>query len=260
MARTLTVPPYALAALPLLATLLASCKTPEFAAEAGYMVMEMAGEFGFAGSGGGGGTANINLGEGLDISNADSPYLKLETSALGFRFELSGFKYSDSGDSILNANFGDIIAGSTVTTDVDMWNLKGTIAYEVLDLGFLRVSPGVSLDYFDVDLDMVATSPIAAFEKIDFRAPVPMPYVNAQLEYGSFTLDAELSGMSANLPDADGLYWDLSTKLRYKPLPLVEVFLGYRYLQIDADGTTDGQDFDADIHLNGLFFGGRISF
>lgn len=247
-----------LAAL-LLPTLLASCGTPEFTADAGYMFMELAGDFGL-GDSGGGGSLNINLGEGLDISNGGSPYAKVEAVVMGFRFGVSGFKYSDTGDSILSTSFGDIIAGSTVNTDLDLTNLKATFAYDLFDFGFLRISPGLSLDYFDIDLEMVATSPIAAIEKIDFEVPVPMPYLSAQLTYEDFTLDAEVSGISVNLPDANGLYWDISMKLRYQPVPLLDMFVGYRYLLIDAEGDVGGQDFDADIHLNGLLFGASFRF
>jgi len=245
----------------LLPSLLASCGTPEFTADVGYMFMELAGDFGITDSGGGGGGGlNINLGEGLDISNGGSPYGKVEASLLGFRFGVSGFKYSDTGDSILSTSFGDITAGSTVNTDLDLTNLKATLAYDLLDFGFLRVSPGISLDYFDIDLEMVATSPIAALETIDFAVPVPMPYLSAQLNYEDFTLDAEVSGISVSLPDADGLYWDISAKLRYQPVPLFDMFVGYRYLLIDANGDIGGQNFDADIHMNGLFFGGSFGF
>lgn len=247
-----------LAAL-LLPALLASCETPEFTADAGYMFMEIAGDFSFDGSGGGG-SLSINLGEGLDISNGNSPYGKVEAAVAGFRFGVSGFKYSDSGDSILSASFGDISAGSTVKTDLDLTNLKVTLAYDLFDFGFLRISPGIGLDYFDIDLEMVATSPIAAFEKIDFEAPVPMLYLSAQLTYEDFTLDADVSGMSVSLQDADGLFWDISAKLRYQPVPLFDMFVGYRYLLINADGDAGGQDFDADIHLNGLFFGASFGF
>jgi len=247
-----------LAAL-LLPALLAACETPEFAADAGYMVMELAGDIGLDSSGGGG-SLGINLGQGLDISNANSPYAKVEMAVGGFRFGVSGFKYSDSGDSTLDTSFGDISPGSTVQTDVDMLNVKGTIAYDVFDFGFLRISPGISVDYFDIDMKMAATSPVAAFEEIEFEVPVPMPYLSAELNYEDFTLDAEVSGISVNLDDADGLYWDISTKLHYQPLPLVHIFVGYRYLLINADGDSSGQDFDGDVHMNGLFFGGRVGF
>lgn len=243
----------------LLPLVLASCATPDVAVDAGYMVMRLAGDFGLAGSGGGG-SARINLGQGLDIANADSPYAKVEAQLLGLRVSLSGFDYTDSGDSILSTSFGDISAGSTVTTDVDLFNLKGTIAYDIINNDYLRISPGVGLDYFDIDMRMVATAPVSAFEEVDFQVPVPMPYLSAQLKYEDFVLDTELSGASVDLQDADGLYWDISAKLRYQPLPPVGIFVGYRYLRIKADGDTGGQDFSGDIHLNGLFFGGRIAF
>ncbi|MHC4512839.1 MAG: porin family protein [Planctomycetota bacterium] len=246
----------------LLCPLLGSCGTPQFTADAGYMFMELAGEFGFADSGGGvsAGDVKINLGSGLDISTAGSPYAKLEVALAGLRVGLSGFKFSDTGDSILSASFGDITAGSTVNTDLDLTNLKATIAYDIIDFGYLRISPGISLDYFDIDLDMTATSPIAAFEHLEFDVPVPMPYLSAALNYGDFTLDAEVSGISADLEDADGVYWDIVSKLRYSPVPLFEIFAGYRYLLIDADGDTSGQEFDGDVHMNGFFFGASLGF
>lgn len=255
MARPLT----ALALLPPFFFPLASCSTPDLSVDAGYMVMEMAGDLGFDGSGGGG-SVGINLGQGLDINNADSPYAKLETQVLGMRVGLSGFSYSDSGDSTLDASFGDIAAGSTVSTDIDLLNIKGTVSYDLLNLGFLRVSPGVGVDYFDMNLKMVATAPVAANEKLDFQVPVPMAYVSTELKYEMFSLDTDIGGMSVDLPDAKGTFWDVTTKVKYHPLPLVDVFVGYRYLMINADGTMDGQDFNANLHMNGLFFGGRVAF
>ena len=243
----------------LLIALLGSCSVAEFTTDAGYMFMALSGDVGFDASGGGG-SANINLGQGLDISNGSSPYARVEVAAAGFRFGLSGFKYGDSGDSILSTAFGDITAGSTVDTDLDLTNLKATIAYDVINFKYLRISPGISIDYFDVDMEMTATSPVLVSEAIDFQVPVPMPYVSAALMYGDWTLDAEASGISVSLADAEGLYWDLSAKLRYQPLPLLKMFVGYRYLLINASGDTGGQDFDADLRLNGLVFGLSFGF
>ncbi len=243
----------------LLIAFLGSCSVTEFKTDVGYMFMALSGDVGLDASGGGG-SANINLGQGLNISNGNSPYAKVEVAASGLRIGLSAFKYGDSGDSVLETTFGDITAGSTVDTDLDLINLKATIAYDVIDLGYLRISPGISIDYFDVDMKMTATSPVLVSEEIEYDLPVPMAYVSATLMYEDWTLDAEASGIYVSLSDAEGLFWDISAKLRYQPLPLVEMFVGYRFLLINASGDISGQDFDTDLHLNGLVFGTSVVF
>ena len=254
------IPKAALLLLPLLAPL-ASCSGMEVKSDVGYMLMQLSGDFGLSDSGNTvtPGQVKLSLGQGLDLDTSDSPYARVDLSLAGWRVSLSGFQYEESGDAVLSANFGNISAGVSVATDITMFNLRGAVTYDLIHWGVLRLSPGVSIDYFDVDLDVNAVS-ISGFESIDFRAPIPMPYLDTTVELGPLTLAATASGLYANLPDADGTFWDFDAKLSYQPWPLMEMFAGYRFLRLDAFGVADSQDFDTELTMQGWFFGGSFRF
>lgn len=215
------------------------------------------------------GSGNLNLGTnrpdvgdelGLDGGEV-SPYLRAE---LGLPFggvTVSGFTFSQTGSGTLDPThqYGDIPGGTTVSSHLAFANVKAAAHYDLLNLGILRLSPGLGVDFVDFDID-VSDSMSLTFESVDNRVFVPMLFAQAEVDVGIVAATLDVGYMQANLRDAKGQYLDIEGLVRVNPLPLFEIFAGYRYIGLDARGVADDRHYDADLRLHGWMLGGGISF
>ena len=233
---------------------------------AGYMNIEPSGEFALNDSTGSQslGDIQIDVVDEFNIEDAGTIYLRADMDIGSWDLTLSGYSYDETGASILSEKFGDLPAGSTVTTDLSILNVKGAITYPLPATGLvgLDIGVGVCIDYFNVDLDVNSSAPVVGFESIDFNAPVPMLYGKARFDFPGIPFGASLDigWLDVSLSDMKGNFLDTEAMILFTPLPTIEIFLGYRYTVIDAHGDIDGQDFDTDLQLEGWYFGGGFSF
>lgn len=198
--------------------------------------------------------------DSLDVADRNAtPYARLEGDWGAQRVTFSGFYYDENGQSTLANDFGDIPAGTTVTSSMEFWNVKGAWSYDLLPLDALRLAPGVQLGYSSMDIDVVA-QPSTAFESLRVQGVVPMVFVQGEVDLGTVSGVVDLGWMNADIEDADGTYWDLEALVRFVPVDPLELIAGYRFMQLDLDGTADGREFDTDMQISGLFFGGGVRF
>jgi hypothetical protein len=87
-----------------------------------------------------------------------------------------------------------------------------------------------------------------------------MVFLRGEADLGIVGANLDLGWMNADLHDARGDFWDIEAMVTVSPIPLIELFVGYRYVLIDAKGDVDGQHFDSDLKLSGWMIGGGISF
>lgn len=242
---------------------LPSCTLPYVRAYAGYSSMSLSGDVALAPSVGtsnlGGLKVDVEDELGLD-GGGGSPYGRLDAGFGPIGVTLSAFTYSKVGTGTITRQFGNITAGTDVRSDIDMTDIKAAVLWNALDIGPLRIAPGVGVNYVDLNLDVRTLTGVAASDTVDVVAPIPMIFLQADLDLGPFGVTVDGGGMSASLKDAKGTYWDLEALVRFQPLPHVNLFGGYRWISLDANGKASGQDFDADIDLKGWFVGGGISF
>ncbi len=238
---------------------LTSCALPGVGGYVGYMKLNIGGNFALEDLGSQPlSDLTQQVDDDLNLKEADTPYARVFVSSGGWRVNVSGFQFEESGVGTLSQNFGGISAGANVQSDVDLLNVKGSVTYDLLDFSVFRLSPGVSLDYFDVQ--MRVDDGIGNFEEVDYQAPVPMAFVQVEADAGPFSIVAEVGGLSIDLPDAKGQFWDAEAMLRFNPAPMVELFAGYRFIRLDSLGNADGLDFDTDLQLHGWFAGGGVNF
>ncbi len=252
----------ALLALP---ALFASCVLPDLGGNvhAGYMNITPSGNFGLQDSAK---TNNVNsvridVEDGFSVEDAGTPFLRGEGNLGDWDVIVSGFHFDESNPAVLTADFGDITASQAsptpVSTNLTVFNVKGAVAYNVLDLEILDVSAGVCFDYFSVDMDVRSAT---AFENLSFTAPTPLLYARATAGISIVTGKLEVSWLDIDLGDAVGSYFDLDAMISVKPLPFLELVAGYRNVLIDVDGDVDNQDFDTHLRLSGWYIGGGVSF
>ena len=239
---------------------LASCADLEFRAYAGYMQAEMTGDVGLASSGlPNVVTATVDVEDALGTDEEGSIYVRTEFEMGIVRVTGSAFQYESGGPGVLLADFGNIPAGVAVDTDMEVNVIKGAVTFDVIDFGYLRLSPGVAVDYFDVDTTVTAVG-FGISERLEVDVPVPMPILQAEVDIGPVAVTAEGGGMAINYSDVKGTYWDFEGMVRWKALSFFEAFAGYRWIHVDSDGTASGQDYDADVNLRGWFVGGGLTF
>ncbi len=241
-------------------SLLCSCSGFYARGYAAYMQPKLTGDIGLSGSGGGTPiTGTIDVEDSLGLGEEKSPYIRADVGAAVVSFVGSVFQYDSTGNGTLTANFGDIPIGTPVATDMKILNIKGGAVFNVLDLGFLRLAPGVAVDYFDVDTTVRATS-LGAFESVSVQAPVPMLYGQAEVRVGPVSGILDLGWMQANFDEVDGTWWDVEGMVRISPIEHLEIMAGYRWISVDSSGTSEGQDYVVDMQLEGWYLGGGVTF
>jgi hypothetical protein len=239
----------------------ASCTTYEVRAYAGYMASELSGDIGLAPSIGNAPPSQFRADLQDDFGMGDessSLYVRAEAALLSFRVTASGFRYAEEGTGTLTANFGDLVVGTEVASELDMLNAKVALTYDI-NLPILRLSPGLAVDYLEIDTSVRATM-INAFEEVDVSAPIPMPYLQAEVDLGALALTLDAGWISASIEDGEGEFFDIEAMLHLQATERIEFIAGYRWISIDAEGDADGQRFDADLDLNGWFVGGGFRF
>ena len=236
-----------------------SCVDLRARAHAAYMQPQLSGDVALAST-----TLPATLGadvqDDLGVDTEQSPYVRLELGTGIVNVTASAFQYGSSGSGVLDANFGNITAGVPVNSDIDVLNIRGAVTFDLIDLGPVRISPGLAVDYTDLDFEVRQTTGGTAIERLEVQIPAPLLYVQAEADLGPLIANIDAGGMKVDLDEVDGTFWDIEAMLRYAPAEHFEIFGGYRLILVDGQGTVDGQAYDADVELSGWFAGGGISF
>ena len=245
----------------LLAAALAACGSLEARAYAGAAATEMRGGLGLSAT-----EAGISEPLRLDVEDdfglGDSSSSIYARAELGFgvpRLTASFMKHDASGTSTLTRTFGDILAGTQVDSEMDFLSAKAALTFDVLDFGFVRLSPGLAVAVTEFDASVRSRSfPVA--ESVDAFAPVPMPFVQAEVDVGPLAATVDVGYIRADIEEIDGGYLDVEALLRVQPLSHVELFAGYRLIDFEADGVVDDERFLADLRMQGVLFGVGLTF
>lgn len=245
----------------LLASLLASCAPQVFRADAGVMFLQSRGDVALQNSGGSlslGGSRN-ELPDALDLGDAQpSPFVRLIADwdeHHRVKLGLTGFGEDTTGT--LQSDFGNIPAGSAVSTSMDYF--AGTLAwsYDLVPGETFRVAPGVQAGFYSMN---VAARSGAFREKVTTDVIVPEVYLDGEANLGPVALFANLGVMSADLGDADGRYVDAEAGVALRPVRQFEFIAGWRHIVMDAIGRASSRDFDSDVYVTGWFIGGGVRF
>ncbi len=243
---------------------LASCKSiEESEVHAAYMHTDLQGDVAVGPSSGGANLAarrnDITGDLGIDDSQPAILFGGSMKTPIG-RFGGSIFWFEDSGSGTLARDFGDIPIGATVASDFEFLNAKTYWVYDVLEGRNWRVSPGVAVDFFDSSTTVRAQNASQAFEEVDVFAPVPLAFLDAQLDLADFSLNAQGGGMQITLTDGLGTYWDAEASVRFRPTDQVDFRAGYRFLSMDTGGDAGSRNAEVDLQVQGWFLGGGLHF
>lgn len=203
-------------------------------------------------------TSDLNLGDTDHV-----PYLRGELDLGPFNVSMSGFKTSQEGTGTVTADFGDITAGSTVDTSIDLMLLEGRAVWDFVDMDMVKLGIGLAAEWVDFQLDMDEQA-FGLTESIDVSQVVPLVAAHGAFaidlpHFPPVRLDLNAAGITLNYADLDGTMFDVDAMLR-ADFDHVGCFVGYRYVLIQSDGSVDDQAIDADVALSGWLAGLSVRF
>ena len=240
---------------PLLLLVLASCGAAGIKLFGGYSQMNLSGTIGLE-PGGGGPFTQIDVVDDLGLgSEVGTPYGRAEIDLGVIHLTGSGFLFEESGSGTLTADFGDITVTTGVDTELEMLNAKGAVSFDIIEIGALRISPGVAVDYLQLDMIVRETATPTNFEQLDINVPVPMLFVQGEVDLSLLNATVDVGWMSLDLGEISGTWLDIEALATFNLFPAVETFAGYRYISVEANGTADGQLFDTNLELQGFIVG-----
>jgi len=206
----------------------------------------------------------IDLATDLDLdSNEAAPWLQGAADLGDLSLSLWGFQTDASGDGTVAADFGDITAGSSVTSQLDVTLVQGRALHDLIEFGDFELCAGIAVQWIDVSLD-VDEQTFGLSEAIDVQQPVPLLAARAEQDLEpllGLPVAAALSvaWIRAEVGDVGGGVLDLEALVRAR-FDRFGVFAGWRTVQIDLEGAADGQEFAGDVDLAGFLFGATLRF
>ncbi len=227
--------------------------TPAFADEIfslkiGYASLEADGTF--AGNNGGIGTT-IDLDSDLNFDESEDVYAEAALQLGRIRFSAAYLPLEFSGAGALNRDitFGGqtFTAGTNVSSDVEAEVIDIGLAFHLLDFddGPARVQLGPEVAVKVVDVDMSIADPAGATaESVSATVPVPTIGARGRIAFSDY---AGVVGRIGYLEISGNSFLDADIQLEFSPLPLVGIFVGYRYLDVDVD--------ESDVVLDSTFSG-----
>ncbi|MBL8722828.1 MAG: hypothetical protein JNK49_02220 [Planctomycetes bacterium] len=239
---------------------------PQLEADVGYAPLRLSGNFGYQENPTDGPRDGAPVSIRQDVESAfglgdrqGSPYGRLALDLGSPVLSVSGFQFQDSGDGVLQADFGSgLAAGTPVYSELELVNVKAALAFDIA-LGPVALSPGLAVDYLGLDLAVEDVLGVRR-EQLDFQAPLPLPFLRGAVDLGLAKFTAELGYLELDISDVRAKVLDAEALLHVRPWRLLDLFVGYRYLQFAGRGEIDGKRADFDLNLGGFLVGGGIVF
>ena len=246
-------------ALPWCAALgLAACAPVAITTQAGYARLSLSGDLALDPDGSGTRVAQ-DVGSAFGLgSERDCPYARVAVDCGVPEFSASGFWLRESGRGVLSEAFGGLPAGTNVTTDLELGNVKLVAAFGT-QLGPVHVAPGLLCDVFLIDFR--ASSAPGSYEAVDDIVAVPMPCVRVGGSLFGLQADAEIGFLDLlGLRGVDGRFADLEATLTYETPSGLQLLAGYRLVSADAEDENATDAVGTDLRVSGWFVGGGIRF
>lgn len=240
---------------------LTGCEGTSATVQAGYLQVAIDGDIALSPTAGGSTpTIRQDIESGLGLGDpVGTPYARVQLD-LGLPvLTVSGFQFEESGSGRLDAQFGNLVTGTDVTSEMRFSNLKANLLFD-LDLGPATLSPGLGIDLIDLDVNVQDLIGLVR-EDVNVTLPVPMLFLRGAIDLEWAALVAEVGYMHVpEYDNAEGTFWDVEALLEVRPTPSLFLFGGYRLISLDARGEADGQDIDTNLQVSGFVIGGGLRF
>lgn len=236
---------------------LASCYQLELQAQAGYAQLSVDGDVGY--QNGSVAAQKQGIDDALGLGDGQgSPYVRAMADFGVPQLSVSALQFEEQGSGQLAFDFGTLTGTTPVESDLELFNAKAAYAFQI-PVGPVSISPGIAIDYLDLDVS-VRDASFGTTEQFDLQAPVPLAFLRGEAELGPVRGLLEIGYIEADIDDVDGSLLDAEAMVLFQPTSLLELFVGYRHLQLQLDGLLDGDRIDADLTLSGFMIGGGLRF
>ena len=238
---------------------LCSCYQLEVSAQAGYAQLALDGDLGYVN-----GSSSAEIRQDIESAfglgdDQGSVYGRASVDFGVPTLTASGFLFEDEGQGVLTADFGDnLVANTPVASEFSMANAKVSYVFDI-SLGPVTVSPGIAADFIDLSMEVRDTLGIVS-EKVELQAPIPLAFLRAGLDFGIVGAMVEGGYMQVDIDDVEAKMLDIEALVELRPLDWLNVFAGYRSIQVQAEGLIDEDQADIDIGVSGWLIGGGIRF
>ncbi|MCM2264885.1 MAG: hypothetical protein NDI73_06810 [Desulfuromonadales bacterium] len=225
--------------------------------KAGYQKLNPDGDFAVTGGGLLGST--IDMDDDLEFDDSEDLNLEAALQLGDFRLFAAYLPINFSGDGILRETVDfdgeTFVAGSHVKSEVDIDIYEAGLAWYLINVDDLparvQLGPELAVKYVDASIDMRDDSGLSKAESVG--APLPTVGLRGRVAV------ADLLGVvgRAGYMEYDGnSFLDVDAQVEFSPVPMVGLFAGYRYLDIDIDE----DDFLIDASFKGPYAGALIRF
>lgn len=239
-----------LAAGPALADELVSLK-------AGYLTLSPEGEFAVFSNGIG---TKIDMEEELGFDDSEELMAEAALQLGPFRLTAGYLPLRFAGDGPLSRDVtfnGETFSASTLVdseVEIDLYDLGLTwFLVNLDDLPVrLQLGPELSVKFVDADLSVEDRSS-GIRESDSVSAPVPTVGLRARVGLADFLA---LVGRVGYVEYDGNSFFDGDAQLEFSPLPLVGLFAGYRYFDLDVDES----DVFLDVNFEGPYGGAFVRF
>ena len=219
-----------------------------FSLKLGYLSLDADGTF--AANDGIVGT-EIDFDNDLNFDDSENVYAQaaLQFGRLRISAEYLPLDFSGNNTITRNITFGGLTfpAGTNVSSDVEMNVFDFAMAFHLIDVddGPLRVQlgPEVAVKIADVDLSFRDTAS-GTVESVSATVPVPTIGARGRIAFSDY---AGVVGRIGYLEVSGNSVLDADIQLEFSPLPLLGIFAGYRYIDVDVD--------ESDVIVNSTFSG-----
>ncbi len=142
-----------------------------------------------------------------------------------------------------------------------MVSVKTGVYYDLISVGWkagtFQLSPGVGIEFLDYGI----SATFGGLEQsIDDWVPMPMVYLRAEGTAGAFRGRLEFGAGRIDIFGVDATLFDWDAMVTWEPLPLVQLFAGYRAILYDGDGDSEGREYNAEFDLQGWVIGFALPF
>lgn len=229
-----------------------------FSFKAGYLFLNPSGDVAVSAEGIIGTTLDID--DDLALDDSEDYFLEAALQLGSFRLFAAYLPISFSGDSMLTRdidfNGETFVLGSRIETDVNIDIYEAGLAWfwvNVDDLPVrIQIGPEVAVKYVDAQVRMQdGTSGLS--ESDSFGVPVPTIGARARVAVGD---SLGVVGRVGYMEYDSNSFLDVDAQVEFSPLPLVGLFAGYRYLDVDVNES----DVLIDATFSGPYAGALIRF
>ena len=220
-----------------------------FSLRTGYLALNPSGTIAVSGGGLTGTVVDVEDDLGVDESGDSFAEAALQLGA--FRLFAAYLPIRFSGNSVLNRDISfngeTFVLGSRVESDMNIDIYEAGLAWFMVDVDDMPVriqlGPEMSVKYIDARVELQENL-FGLNESESVGVPVPALGARGRVSFADFL---SLVGRVGYLKYSGSSFLDVDAQVELSPLPLVGLFAGYRYLDIDVD--------DNDVLIDATFAG-----